>query len=77
MTRPSGARLAGLLLMGSAAAARATPNIPLEDPVYLELARLRAEGKLPAYLGGARPLTEAEVHSRQSMQPAAAQTLRR
>jgi hypothetical protein len=59
--RRSLARLAGVLLAGSAAAARATPNVPLEDPVYLELAKLRAEGKLPAYLGGARPLTEAEV----------------
>jgi len=55
------ARLAGVLLAGSAAAARATPTVPLEDPVYPELAKLRAEGKLPAYLGGARPLTEAEV----------------
>src|SRR5437868_420740 len=43
------------------AAAAASPNVPLEDPVYEQLARLRADGKLPAYLGGAGPLTEAEV----------------
>ncbi len=49
------------LLFAASAAAEATPNVPLEDPVYLQLAQLRAQGKLPAYLGGARPLTEAEV----------------
>jgi hypothetical protein len=35
--------------------------VPLEDPLYLQLEQLRAQGKLPAYLGGARPLTEAEI----------------
>ena len=39
----------------------ASPNVPLDDPAYLELARLRALGKLPLYTGGVRPLTEARV----------------
>ncbi len=55
------ARPLSLLLALCASAASATPNVPLEDPVYLQLEQLRAQGKLPAYLGGARPLTEAEI----------------
>jgi len=55
------ARPLSLLLTLCASAASATPNVPLEDPVYLQLEQLRAQGKLPAYLGGARPLTEAEI----------------
>jgi hypothetical protein len=51
----------GALVLAAATAARGTPNVPLEDPVYLQLAQLRAQGKLRAYLGGVRPLTEAEV----------------
>lgn len=39
-------------------AADGSPVVPLDDPVYLELARLRALGELPPYLGGIRPLTE-------------------
>ena len=50
-----------LFVAACAFAVSATPNLPLEDPVYLQLEQLRAAGKLPAYLGGARPLTEAEV----------------
>ena len=39
------ARRAALLLwlVFAASAARATPNVPLEDPVYVQLAQLRAE----------------------------------
>jgi hypothetical protein len=44
-------------------AANGSPDVPLDDPVYLELARLRALGELPAYLGGIRPLTEDRVRS--------------
>ncbi len=55
------ARPLSLLLAACAFAASATPNVPLEDSVYLQLEQLRAQGKLPAYLGGSRPLTEAEV----------------
>jgi len=59
--RRSTAQLLGLLLVASATAAQATPNVPLENPVYLQLEQLRAQGKLPAYLGGSSPLTEAEI----------------
>jgi hypothetical protein len=39
----------------------ASPNVPLDDPLYVELARLRALGRIPLYLSGVRPLTEARV----------------
>src|SRR3954462_3463395 len=38
--------------------ATASPTIPLDDPVYERLAVLRAQGRIPLYLGGIRPLTE-------------------
>jgi hypothetical protein len=41
--------------------AGASPNVPLDDPSYVELARLRALGLIPLYTGGVRPLTEATV----------------
>jgi hypothetical protein len=44
-----------------------SPVVPLDDPVYLELARLRAMGELPPYLGGIRPLTE--ERARQLLEP--------
>jgi capsule assembly protein Wzi len=47
-----------LLCALAAATAHASPTIPLDDPVYERLAVLRAEGRLPLYLGGIRPLTE-------------------
>ena len=47
-----------LLLALLASPARASPTIPLDDPVYEELAILRAQGRIPFYLGGIRPLTE-------------------
>ena len=47
-----------LLLALLASTARASPTIPLDDPVYEELGVLRALGRLPLYLGGIRPLTE-------------------
>jgi len=42
-------------------AAEGSPVVPLDDPVYLELARLYALGELPPYLGGIRPLTDDRV----------------
>ena len=39
-------------------AAHASPTIPLDDPVYEQLAILRAQNRIPLYLGGIRPLTE-------------------
>lgn len=48
-------------------AADGSPGVPLDDPVYLELARLRALGELPPYLGGIRPLTEERI--RQLLEP--------
>ena len=52
-----------ILALLSLASARATasPNLPLDDPAYLELERLRALGHLKLYTGGVRPLTEARV----------------
>jgi hypothetical protein len=47
-----------LLLALLASTANASPNIPLDDPIYERLAVLRALGHLPLYLGGIRPLTE-------------------
>jgi hypothetical protein len=41
-----------------ASVAQASPTIPLDDPVYDELAILRAQGRLLIYAGGIRPLTE-------------------
>ena len=44
-----------------AAAALASPNVPLDDPLYAALERLRAEGKIPPWSGGILPLTRAEM----------------
>lgn len=48
-------------LLCAASAALASPNLPLDDPAYLELEKLRALGRLRLYTGGVRPLTEARV----------------
>src|SRR5205085_9083321 len=45
----------------TAAAARASPEVSLDDPLYEALARLRAEGKVPPFTGGAEPLTRSEM----------------
>src|SRR5207248_3054198 len=34
---------------------------PLDDPLYAALAKIRAEGKIPPYTGGAEPLTRSEM----------------
>ncbi|MFL5390193.1 MAG: hypothetical protein ACJ79C_15800, partial [Myxococcales bacterium] len=44
-----------------AAAALASPNVPLDDPLYAALERLRAEGRIPPWSGGMLPLTRAEM----------------
>jgi hypothetical protein len=41
--------------------ANASPNVPLDDPSYVELARPRALGRIPLHAGGVRPLTEAAL----------------
>ena len=51
----------GLVAVEAGGDALASPNLALEHPLYLELARLRASGALPPYLGGLRPLTEARA----------------
>jgi hypothetical protein len=53
-------KLIALVLLVSAQAA-ASPNVPLDDPAYLQLEQLRALGRLKLYTGGVRPLTEARV----------------
>src|SRR5437762_2915752 len=50
-------RLAFFLVL-LASTARASPTVPLDDPIYERLAILRAQGRLALYLGGIRPLTE-------------------
>ncbi len=45
-----------------AATADASPNTSLDDPVYADLARLRAEGRLGPFAGGLQPLTDARIH---------------
>ncbi len=45
----------------ASAPSTASPNLPLDDPAYLELAQQRAFGHLKLYTGGIRPLTEARV----------------
>jgi hypothetical protein len=54
-------RLALIALVSSVGIAQATPYLPLDQPEYIEIARLRALGLIPAYGGGFRPLTELEV----------------
>ena len=55
----SGLVIVAALIAGGSATA--SPNVPLDDPAYLELERLRAAGRLHLYTGGVRPLTEARV----------------
>ena len=50
-----------VIVLVACARAIASPNLPLDDPAYLELERLRALGHLRLYTGGVRPLTEARV----------------
>lgn len=52
--------LAFLVLL-DARRATASPNVPLDAPVYEQLARLYALGRIPAYLGGLRPLSFSRV----------------
>lgn len=60
---PALALAVGLTLVAAAGAgaAHASPDLSLDDPAYLDLARARAAGALPPYLGGVRPLTEARI----------------
>jgi hypothetical protein len=48
------------LLVALATFASASPNVPLDEPVYEELARLQARGR-PLLLSGFRPLTRAHL----------------
>ncbi len=58
--RPYPGVIAALALIVSAPSA-ASPNVPTDDPSYLELAQQRALGHIHLYTGGIRPLTEARV----------------
>ena len=40
----------------------ASPNVSLDDPVYLELEALREAGRLPPFAGGVQPLSESRIH---------------
>src|SRR6185436_7300208 len=44
------------------ATARASPNVPLDDPLYDELDQRELAGELPLFRGGFAPLTQARVH---------------
>jgi len=46
----------------AAAPAGASPNVPLDDPVYDELDQLELAGVVPVFRGGLAPLTCARVH---------------
>jgi hypothetical protein len=46
----------------AAAPADASPNVPLDDPVYDQLDQQELAGALPPFRGGLVPLTEARVH---------------
>lgn len=46
----------------AASPAGASPNVPLDDPVYDQLDQLELAGVLPVFRGGLVPLTEARVH---------------
>ena len=61
VTRASAAPISVLLVIALAAPTRGSPNVALDEPVYERLAWLRAVGRLPAYLGGVRPLSSARV----------------
>lgn len=50
-----------VLALLASTSSNASPNLPLDDPAYLELAQQRALGHLKLYTGGVRPLTEARV----------------
>lgn len=52
-----------LVALGLTARGEASPYVPIDDPVYEQLAVLRGRGELPAYLGGQAPLTERRVRS--------------
>jgi Capsule assembly protein Wzi len=56
------ARGAALAIAVLAAPATASPNVPLDDPVYDQLDQLDLAGMLPLFHGGLVPLTEARVH---------------
>jgi len=53
--------VAAALFLFASNASFASPNLPLDDPAYLELAQYRALGHLKLYTGGVQPLTEARV----------------
>jgi hypothetical protein len=42
--------------------ANGSPNLRLDDPIYEQLAMLRARGLLPLYIGGQRPLSVHRAH---------------
>ena len=64
-----------LAILCLAGLARASPEVALDDPATIELARLRASGALPPYLGGLRPLTEARIQALRDGVPVAAPRL--
>jgi hypothetical protein len=45
-----------------AAPATASPNVPVDDPVYDQLDQRELTGELPPFCGGLLPLTEARIH---------------
>lgn len=50
-------------LLSMATAASASPNVPLDDPVYQQLAILQGQGRLMPIGAGLFPLTEAQIQS--------------
>lgn len=56
------ARCIAAVMALAASPASASPNVPLDDPVYDRLDQLELAGVLPPFRGGLAPLTEARVH---------------
>jgi len=58
MKRASVTLIASLVALVGNASSQASPNLSLDDPLYEELLRLRALGRLPTFDGGLWPITE-------------------
>ena len=58
MSRRRVMRAVSFIVVLGATSAQASPNLSLDEPVYEELAHVRLQGRLPAYLGVFQPLTE-------------------